>query len=373
MDDDRRPNDGLAWDFGWYEPQDKAGILALNRDEYPGTALCEEDYFDWLVERNPMGRSIVPVARDRATGLVVGFAMYTPMRMRRDGREVPALVGINTLVSPPYRRQGIHSHMMASAQEEGRRRHVAFFYVFPNARSLPSLIQSQHHIVARVPLMVRPLDIAALAEERIDSGPLRVALSAAWMVAAGTFCRPHGAARLGHGLHIVEDACFDEGYDHFWPRVKDKYGVMLVRDRAYLQWRFRDLPHRQYRVLSARSGSEVMGYIVLRDADVRGTRVGLIADLLVLPGDAGTRAGLCLVGEALRLFRDAGVPLSGGLMLPHTHEYAILRRGGLLPAPQALAPQQFHLVVKGLSDGFLPDDLARAREWFVTAADHDAI
>lgn len=373
MDVGPRINSSPAWQLGWYEPRDKAGILALNRDEYPGTTLGEAGYFDWLVNRNPMGEPILPVARERDTDMVVGFAMYTPMRMCRDGQQVPALVGINTLVSRAYRRQGIHTHMLVSALEEGRRRHYPFFYAFPNARSLPSLIESHHHIVARVPLLVRPLDIAALAAERVDNGALRWGLSAAWAVAGNTLCRPQGPGRPGRGVRVVEDAHFDDGYDCFWARVRGKYGLMLARDRTYLQWRFSDVPQRQYRVLSARNGSEVLGYIVLRDAEIRGTRVGLIADLLVLPGEAGTRAGLCLTGEALRIFRDAGVPLSGGLMLPHAHEYAILRRGGHLPAPRVLAPQQFHLVIKGLTDGFLPEALAQPRGWYVTAADHDAV
>jgi len=299
--------------------------------------------------------------------------MYTPMRMCRDGQPVPALVGINTLVNRAYRRQGIHTCMLTSALEEGRRRHYPFFYAFPNTRSLPSLIDSHHHIVARVPLMVRPLDIATLAAERVDNGALRWGLTAAWRVAGSTLCRPRGPGRAGRRLRVVEDAHFDEGYDSLWARVKGKYRVMLARDRTYLEWRFRDIPQRQYQVLSAHHGSEMQGYIVLRDTDIRGTRVGLIADLLVLPGRAGTRAGLYLVQEAVRIFRDAGVPLSGGLMLPQAHEYAILRRGGYLPAPGALAPQQFHLAVKSLTDGFLPDGLAKPRGWYVTAADHDAV
>jgi predicted N-acetyltransferase YhbS len=252
-----------TWEAGWYEEQDKPGILAINQIQYGDVALSHEAYFDWLQTQNPMGSPILPRAREKETGKVVGFSMFIPMRVSWSGEERPALIGFNLVVALAYRRQGIHEMMAAAGTEEGKKR----------------------------------------------------------------------------GYH-----------DRFWEQVKTKYDLMLVRDRTFLQWRFHEIPCRSYQVLSARQGTEIVGYIVLRQTDVRGTKTGLIADFLVLPGEHGNQAGLRLLYEALQCFRQARLPLTGALMLPHTQEYAVMRQAGYLraaavcaaavsPGPQGLVPR----------------------------------
>lgn len=57
-----------TWEAGWYEEQDKPGILAINQIQYGDVALSHEAYFDWLQTQNPMGSPILPLAREKETG-----------------------------------------------------------------------------------------------------------------------------------------------------------------------------------------------------------------------------------------------------------------------------------------------------------------
>lgn len=361
------------WEAGWYEEGDKAAVLAINRAEYGDVALSHEAYFDWVYAKNPMGPPIIPVARERDTGRVVGFAMFIPVRVSWAGEERRALIGYNMVVDPAYRRQGIQTKVTAMGPELGGKRGYHFFYVFPNPTSLLGLIKLGFHVVSQIPLVIRPLDIAALTESHVSKPLLRWGVSLGWKVAGSTIWREWRPSQNHLSLSIVEDTEFDDSYDHFWEQVKTKNELMLIRDRAFLQWRFHDIPIRRYEVLSARQGTEIVGYVVLRRADIRGTMAGLIADFLVLPGRRGDQAGLRLLHEALQRFKQAELPLSGGLMLPHTHEYAIMRRVGYLRAPQRLAPQPFHLVLKSISSGTPPSVLTRPEAWYMSIADHDAV
>jgi hypothetical protein len=99
---------------------------------------------------------------------------------------------------------------------------------------------------------------------------------------------------------------------------------------------------------------------------------GLIADFLVLPGEQGDRAGLCLLDAALERFKAAEVPLAGGILLPHTQEYALMQQAGFLSAPQPLAPQAFHLFIRSHCDDPPLSALTRPESWHITIADHDA-
>ena len=85
----------------------------------------------------------------------------------------------------------------------------------------------------------------------------------------------------------------------------------------------------------------MVGYALLRCAEIQGVRAGLIMDLLVEPTPRGEEAGLLLLETATRRFREAGMWMAASLMLGHTQECALLRRAGYVPCPRWLAPRPF--------------------------------
>ena len=362
-----------AWEIGTYQEDDKVGVLDLVRDEYGETDLANGDYFDWLRLACPpdVGQWVV---REKGTGRVVSAATMVGVQAIWKGNETKALLGFNFLVAPEYQRQGIHTAFTRQTREDIRRAGYCFTTLFPNPKSMPQLVRSEnYHHVSQVPLLVRPLNMRALAEARVKNQLLVWASSLGWGFAGRVIWREPGPPHVDPPLHISEDLVLDEGYDRFWRQVQTKYDLMLVRDRAFLTWRFLDIPTREYRILSARQGDGVLGYIVLRQADARGTMSGIIADFLVLPGEQGTWAGRHLLHEALRQFREAQMPLAGGLVLPHTHEYTLMRDAGFLSVPEPVAPQPFNLFVRSHSDDPPLEALTCPDTWYVSIADHDAV
>jgi predicted N-acetyltransferase YhbS len=361
------------WEISTYRPEDKPAILAINRAEYGDVALSHEAYFDWLASRRPKD---IPhrVVREKSTGTPLTAGMAITLDAVCQGEVVPVMIGMNIVVVPEYRRQGIHTTLATQARDDIKKAGYRFTIVFPNPRSMRQLVKSPvHHLVCRVPLLMRPLDIRALTASHVDNPPMRWGINVGWQIASRTLWRERRPSDDGAQLTVAEDAAFDGSYDRFWAQVRSKYDIMLVRDRDFLQWRFKDIPIRKYQVLSARSDGELWGYIVLRQAEIRGTMTGLVADMMVLPGERGDRAGAALLHEALVRFRANNLALTGGLLLPHTHEFQLMRRSGYLVAPDRFAPQPFHLFFRQYSEP-PPIDLLRTSEtWFVSIADHDAV
>mgnify|MGYP001828236518 CR=1 FL=1 len=375
--------DDRAWEISTYEEGDKAGVLALVRDEYGDVDLAQEAYFDWLRAASPPGVRQWLV-REKGTRRVISSGTTVGARASWRGQGILALLGFNIIVAPEYRRQGIHTTLTRQTGEDVKKAGYCFTTIFPNPKSKPQLARSKNFLhVSEVPLVVRPLDMRALSEATIQSRALCWGADLGWQVASRTLWRSHGPARNGSTMHVSEDTVPDESYNRFWDQVRTKYDLMLVRDRAFLQWRFFDIPTREYQILSARqnstdpglgdSDSEMLGYIVLRQADVRGIMTGMIADFMVLPGERGNEAGLLLLQAALQRFDRAQVPLAGGLVLPHTQEYAIMRRAGFLSAPRQVAPQSFHLFIRSYCDEPPLSALGRPESWYVSIADHDAV
>jgi predicted N-acetyltransferase YhbS len=372
-----------AWEISMYEEGDKAGVLELIRDEYGDVDLAQEAYFDWLRTASPPGVRQWLV-REKVSRRVISSGTTVAARASWQGQKVPALLGFNIIVAPEYRRQGIHTTLTRQTGEDIRKAGFCFTTVFPNPKSMPQLARSKNfHLVSQVPLLIRPLDIATLANVMVRKRVPRWGVELGWGVASRTVWRSRRPRENGNAIRIFEDTELDEGYDRFWDQVKAKYDLMLVRDRDFLQWRFLDIPTREYHVLSARqdgvdrnakrANPPVLGYIVLRQADVRGTMTGIIADFMVLPGQQGDEAGLRLLHAALERWKQAQVPLTGGLVLPHTQEYSIMRRAGFLSAPRPFAPQPFHLFIRSYCDEPPLNVLTQPESWYVSIADHDAV
>src|SRR5206468_1896812 len=116
-------------------------------------------------------------------------------------------------------------------------------------------VQSPEKTVT-VASLVKPLDFVNLARPYFAKKWLRsIATRAGWIVPLFFLKRP--------SLHRRKDICiqmidqFDESFDEFWSRVQDKYPAMVIRDRAFLNWRFAPVSGRRYHILVARAKDEM--------------------------------------------------------------------------------------------------------------------
>jgi GNAT superfamily N-acetyltransferase len=365
--------DNTDWEMDLFREGDQADILALNQIEYGDTALSQAPYLEWILRKNPMAPPIIPVARECSSGKVIGFAMMTPVRLHWRETETAIVLGYNLVVSRQHRRQGIFMAIREHCIQRCLERGYHLLYTFPNERSRQGHIKQGDLVVSETPLVVRPLDIESLTKTAIQNSLLRWGVNTAWKLAAQTIYPHRRPPRSDLAIEIVQESHPGVEFDDFWQRVKGKHELMLVRDSKYLQYRYVDIACREYQIFSARHQGEIWGYVILRQAPVRGIQVGLIADFMVLPGAQGDLAGRHLLHHALANFSKANLQLTGGLMMPHTQEFAILKQAGYLISPQRFAPQKFHLTVISF-DGYFPDEtLLKVDNWFLTAADHDAI
>jgi hypothetical protein len=350
---------------------DLPGQLELAAREFGDKESGRAEYFDWLNVDTPAGRPVVVVGEDRATGRIAGYVWAMAYKMKVNDEVHTCYMGCNALVHPDFRRSALYSGML-KMQAIGTSAGVAL-YGFPKEFTLYRVHGAGFKPVARVPLLVRPLDMATLTKIRVPKLARRLAMTIAWPIAAQTVFRPRPSLAWRWRLKLTEALTFDASFDRFWERVSSKYNVGLVRDRAFLLWRFRGASFRDYQILTACAGDELVGYVVLRDYETDEIKCGMIADLLVEPGPRGDSAGLLLVNEATRRLKAHGMALAGALMMPHAQEYRILRRAGYLQPPQRMAPQTFRIVAHAFRFGPYQGTVPPADQCFFTMADHDAI
>ncbi len=357
------------WELARATEADLAKVRELTWQEYGPHSLAHPDYWRWLTRDNPAGPASAWMAK--ANDEVIGALMMVPMQAKVGNRQVLAYLSMNAVVRPDFRRQGVASTLGPWAVQDASKMGAAFKFCAPGPDVMGIWRKSDYEVVGPAsPLMLKPLDMEAmLAYRGIKSRPVH------WLAGAGyklisPFLRRRWFNRPDPNLAIGEVTSFDERFDHFWERVRHKYHTLVVRDAAFLQWRYKDVPLKSARCWAATDGEgEIVAYIAFRSGDLVEFAVGMILDLLIEPSERGRGAGNQLVAQATRQFKEDRLALGVCLMFRHTDEHKVLRDQGYLPCPRSLEPHPFTLTCQSFTELAPWSALMPKERWFFTLGD----
>ena len=140
------------------------------------------------------------------------------------------------------------------------------------------------------------------------------------LLAARRVLRPPLGVDNASGVEVRAASAIDARFDGLWQQAAPGFDFALVRDAAYLRWRYLDPRGGEFTLLAAEHGGELLGYLAFALYEERCR----IADLLVRPDRVDVAAAL--VGEALERAREAGAA-AVACWLPAGHPYTAALRG----------------------------------------------
>ena len=70
---------------------------------------------------------------------------------------------------------------------------------------------------------------------------------------------------------------FSKEFDEFWNRISCYYPGVIVKDSRYMNWRYKEIPHRTYNAFYGMREGKIVSVIILRS---RGRSSGSVADIL---------------------------------------------------------------------------------------------
>jgi hypothetical protein len=264
-----------------------------------------------------------------------------------------------------------YTKLMRRFQQVFKDHDIALHFSFVSEDNYRRRQEQAPQTVSSISLLVRPLEFETLAQTYFAEGWRRSIIKGVGPLVSPFLFRQQSLASAGE-ISVQAVKQFTQDFDKFWGENRDKYPVMVIRDRAYLSWRFAPVSGRQYHLLIARSQEQMLGYAVLRNCTIRGVKTGLIMDLLVTDGPFGELAGAYLMAETESYFRSRGMSLAAGLVSRSAPEHRVLRRAGYMGLPQALAPRAFRFAFFVHSTDETDLISLSAREWFVTLADYES-
>jgi len=271
-----------------WQPGDETSILALWNEVFragdPRFEPRTPAQWEWLYRRNPAGTQIVVGVEP--DGRVIAQYACVPAKAQVDGEVVVAGQGVDSMVRAEYRRglkrEGAFVQTARGYFEHfGRWPVCAFGYGFPNRAAYPIGVR----LIGYVPVF-RPLPtLYRNFFEASDDDEVG---------------RAHAAA-----ADVVEVDRFGGDADALWRRLAPEFPFALVRDAAYLDWRYADCPWLAYRrfVVRERGGGTVRALFVTR-ANWQRLPIQAVVDYLGAPDD---EAALALaLRTATRLARESG-------------------------------------------------------------------
>lgn len=361
-----------------FEPKHKTGLLALWKRHFGEWSATRFDRrWEWQFTTNPFRQFREPelfVAISDATGEIVGGLTTTPVPLRFDGRQVACLCGGALAVDEAFRGRFIDlarrfentSPALAGGLHPSIRtiaKHFGFSYVPGSSRRFVLWLRHHGSRTRQLRRHLRP-SMTRLATPRLVA-----------LLPDNLFGRALPPTRpmptTNFRAEIREISRFGAEYDALWARASSEIARTIERSSVYMNWRHVECPTQT----SIRLGLYEGG--VLRAIAVGTNRVehdwtdtpcvthGEIAELIA---DDPTSPGVeALVAELMQRLDVKRCDSIASLGL-HPTFHPLLRKLGF----EDHEDEAFAMVVNPNS-GRGDLDLKSENEWYISAADSDAL
>lgn len=328
-----------------YRPGDEEALLAGYNAIFKTSRSLRHwqwKFRDAPIGDNPIGRVQVVVAEDPQAGIVGTYASL-PVRIRMDGQDLLAAQGLDMWVLPEFRRR---------AKRPGLFVHLGWKHYEIFGGTAPG--QVRFHYGWPIP------------NWRIGQKYLRYENIRDWdflfreVPPAGL---PPRAVPGALAVRRVER--LDAATDALWLSLRDATGLSIVRDSAYLNWRYADAVDRRYELYECRQrdGGRLRGVAVFARSDFLFPGSAFLVDWLCAADDDD--AAVALVAAAEQRTNETGCRVLATLFPQMDPRFLKFQRLGFL-----VYGTSYFLVVIPFDQH---ETLFYREQWYHTAGDSDLL
>lgn len=341
-----------------FELPEKATLLDFLRVAYADNLrMSDERFWNWHFLENPFVQTDnLPIWIAKTGDEIVAQLAATPVKLKVQNEERPAIWILDLIVRPDFRRKGLGKKLVALAEEFcplGLGMNTA------EQHSTALLESVGWKMFGKIPRYSKLLFPGEALKEISKIKFLRVAANTVFAP-----LRPRINENLfGKNLRRVE--IFDAQFDDLWREASAQWTCAVAREAKFLDWQYAQQPGKKYDVLGFYENEKLLGYAVLyfRKPEANGAlSKAALSDLCYHPSKPVETIDALLKG-ALQI----AVERRAGALVTDVLDKKIegrLKRFGFSRVKNPL-----QLLVKSAEYNEILTD---TRNWFATRGDSDA-
>jgi hypothetical protein len=316
-------------------------MLEMARENYGDVEIARAEFIDWQYFRNPAGKAVIYLAYDADNDELAGQYIIIPVQIKLSDRVYLAGNSQDTLTRKKYRGQKIFKTLAGVTYDACAQSGYGAVLLFPNENSRGGFLKYLNaKSIYRFPILCS-LNHTVRRRRREESAVFQITREQVKL------------------------------FDAFWERARDRYENLLVRDARYIEWRYFEVPLREYGVFGIVENGALEGYITGVIKKTERGRLGVVTDMLVTER-CEEGAARALVYAIKRFFREKGAALSLAYFPETSREYRILQSCLYLKVPRRLEPRRFEVMASQFEGSSFLDERNGydAARWFTTIGDY---
>ena len=340
-------------------PVDRISLEDLYRAVYEN-AYREKTNFGWTLDL-PLteGGAAVALAGDVVVAAqpYCDIPLHTPWGRRR------STLFLDVATHPAHRRRGLFRRVVDAASKAAFERGSSIIMTTPNRaaargfQTVPGWVR-----LCSLDCLFLPLGVG----DRVMGAGL-LSLGARLTLATASLCwrltTPPGLSTQSKG-YITAPWSPNSDADRLWTCLGAGQHIMVVRDRAFLRWRFGP----DYQLFLAHGSETPTAYAAGRVVRRAGVKIGLLLDCIA--ADGGTSA-VRLLTSMIAWLRDQGASAALGYFLRRSVPWQRAREAGFLPLPRFCSPRNYPVYAYVRPGDLHTADLLNPSGWHMSLADSD--
>ncbi len=251
----------------------KVELLDLFRISFGKT--ISDKLWSWKYLQNPLAPTdpeIIVAIKDET---IIGARPFILNEVWIKNEKVKTANPIDTMVHPKHWRKGVFAQMNQRSIEYLKGRGFELFFNFPGPKTFPGYLKQGWKIVASQEWLFKPLNYNRLITHKLKCKVFTKRNT--------IFRRSSNRRKIGSPTYLKVEIFnqFDDKLKEV-DDLRDKTKIDLVRNEAFLRWRFHQHPEHLYRYISIGEYNHILGYAVIStQIQSNGIIFGLIIDYLV--------------------------------------------------------------------------------------------
>jgi len=331
-----------------FQDGQESDLGSLIANNFPNTRSAKQlaEVWRWQFKSSICIHTNVMVA-EHLGKLVAQYAVMG-FKMNYFGQSILAGISSATVTDRGYRGKFLFVRLALKLYEDMQGKDYKVIYGFPNAQSIKGFIK---HLgwqeVGALPVLLRPLDIKPILQKCFGQTLVSKCIGKTTNILLRYIFGQERAVD-SKGLCIRASDNFPPEIEDLWKQTHISEKIALIRDRAYLKWRYCEKPYSYYNIQLLYKRGILKGYCVTSLSEKMGLLILYIMELVVVDDD--------------RYFTR--------ILLDHIVYFL---RKAFFPVPRILFPQDIYFCARRNSADINTKALFDRSNWYISWGDSDVV